>query len=496
MTETQDPQQAMKEAAALMRLSLPDLPDPLPIPPLTDPFVASVTPPGSKSLTNRALVLASLASGKSVLRRPLVDAEDAERMIESLRRLGADISPLETPLADGGTRLDLVIWGAGGRLQGGVDLQVGNAGTAMRFLTAAAILADGPVRLDGTARMRDRPINELAMALRGLGAAVEFFGKHGFPPLRVTPPQGEIRRSHLVLPTTASSQFITALLLIAPWMPTGITIDLRGEITSKPYILMTIDLLNRLGARHCSATHSGARLRVGHGPLEGFEYDIEPDASGATPFWAAAAITPGSVCRVPGLTESSLQGDARFPRMLGAMGAAVGAGDNALAVAAPLSGKRSRALPKRLSGIRVDLSAIPDTAMSLAAACCFAGDRSLLSGLRTLRVKECDRVHAIQTELQRLGVIVESTREEDDERLEIIPPEGGLDCSPSVPPVVFETYDDHRMAMALAVVGLRRPNVSISNPTCVAKTYPGFWADLARLYDAAAESATRRLRAG
>ena len=295
---------------ALLARPLAELPDPLPIAPPRRPFNADITPPGSKSLTNRALLLAALASGESILRRPLTDAVDAERMIQALRLMGADIRPIapgERDCPDGG----LSVRGASGRLRGCVDLELANAGTATRFLAAAAALADGPVVIDGASRMRERPIGDLAIALRGLGAGVEFLEKPDYPPLRITPgPPGEIRRSHLVLPTAASSQFISALLLIAPWTPRGLTLA--------PYIAMTLGLLARLGARDVKASQDGAALHVGPGPLAGFRYDVEPDASGASYFWAAAAITPGAVCRIRGLSSKSLQGDARFVDVLAA----------------------------------------------------------------------------------------------------------------------------------------------------------------------------------
>ncbi|TVQ31110.1 MAG: 3-phosphoshikimate 1-carboxyvinyltransferase [Phycisphaeraceae bacterium] len=458
---------------------LEDLPDPLPIPPLAAPFNVDITPPGSKSITNRALLLAGVASGHSLLRRPLIDADDSERMLSALERLGAHI---EHHMRDDGVTRDLRVRGVGGRLRGDTALYLGNAGTAMRFITAMSVLADGQVLLDGSARMRQRPIGQLATVLRGLGAGVEFSGESGFPPLKITPPQELRHRGHMVLPSAASSQFISALLMLAPWLPGGVTLELRGHITSKPYIVMTLELLRRLGAQNVAASSDFSKIHVGHGPLDGFTIDIEPDASGATYFWAAAAMTPGATCRIRDLSSKSIQGDARFPAALTAMGATAGFRDNAIGVAAPRStGSADRSAPA-LHGVRIDLGAMPDTAMTLASVCCFASGPSEISGLRTLRIKETDRIGAMKSELEKIGVGVEIFEKDDDEGIRITPPSQGVDCSPDCPRIEFDTYDDHRMAMSLALIGLRRPNVFIRDPGCVAKTYPEFWAHLSTLY--------------
>ncbi len=460
--------------ARALRRPLAELPEALPMLPLRAPFRVEMTPPGSKSLTNRALLLAALAKGESVLRGALLDADDARRMIDALRALGATIE--ERPRVKGPP--EVRITGVGGALRGDVSLDLGNAGTATRFLAAAALLARGPITIDGDARMRQRPIGQLAGAVRSLGASVEFLQDDDRPPLRITPPES-IRESKITLPTTASSQFISALLLIAPWLPRGITIEIEGEVTSPSYIVMTLELLRSLGARDVSASDDLRALRVGPGSLAPFTLDIEPDASGATYFWAAAALCSKSSIRIPGLGRDSVQGDARFPSVLAAMGAIVGRSEKATGVAAPEG-------ESLLHGVSVDCSTMPDAALTLAVVASLAQSRSELSGLRTLRVKETDRLTALQTELSRIGVTIDVVSARGDEALVIHPPRGGVDCSGESEPVAFDTYDDHRMAMSLALIGLRRPGVLINDPACVAKTYPTFWADLARLYESAA----------
>jgi 3-phosphoshikimate 1-carboxyvinyltransferase len=243
---------------------------------------------------------------------------------------------------------------------------------------------------------------------------------------------------------------------------------------------MTLGLLARVGASVRSSEDLHV-IRVGPAPstddhapsrgLNAFDYSVEPDATGATYFWAGAGIVPGARCRVLGLDEASLQGDARFPEVLGLMGVKVSHGPGWIQTVGPPS----------LKPILADMSEMPDAAMTLAAVACFASGTSILRGLRTLHVKECDRIAAMYTELTRLGVTVQTPVQGDPDAMTITPPPGGLDCSPSAPPITFETYNDHRMAMALALIGLRRPNISIKDPACVGKTYPTFWKDFAKL---------------
>jgi 3-phosphoshikimate 1-carboxyvinyltransferase len=466
----------------LLNLPLDALPDPLLIPPLAGAesrgeFMVAVRPPGSKSLTNRALLLAALADGQSTLAHALLEADDTERMIFALTQLGARIERQDEST--------LRIQGVGGRWRprcGGpaaapLTLDLNNAGTATRFLAAAALLSPAPLTIDGNARMRERPIGQLIEPLRQLGASASYLAAPGHPPVTIVPPAGLGRGQRLEIPTTLSSQFISALLLIAPWLPGGLTIIMQGEVTSASYIHMTLGLLAQLGASVKSSEDLRV-IRVGPSPggpgLAWFTCDIEPDASSATYFWAAAALFPGSSCKVRGLGPGSLQPDARFPDLLARMGAAVIRDEDepSITVRGPLG----------LDPIMADLSMMPDAAMTLAAVACFATGRSILRGLRTLRVKETDRIAALERELTKIGVQVETSILGDRDALTISPPPGGIDASPAAPPVHFDTYDDHRMAMSLALIALKRPNTFIRNPRCVAKTYPGFWRDLAMLY--------------
>ncbi|MCC6320347.1 MAG: 3-phosphoshikimate 1-carboxyvinyltransferase [Phycisphaerales bacterium] len=477
---------------------LESLPDPLPIEPITRPFAATIQPPGSKSITNRALLLAALADGASTLRGALVDADDAKVMIAALRKLGAKI---EVQPTDRGDTLRVVGVNGSWRNDAEITLDLHNAGTATRFLAAAAILAgrkgDGhagtldaghaPIVIDGDERMRQRPIRELTDALEVLHARVEFLGTPGYPPIRIHPRRDWMDPEELTFGRTASSQFISAVLLIAPWLEYGLTVRFGRGITSEPYVSMTIELLRRLKVPLID--NRPASVHIGHqrdpegrpfpsvGPgVKAFDLDIEPDASGATYFQAAAALVPGARVTITGLDlgpRGSLQGDARFVSLLTAAGCRV-----------ERSGGLTVHGPERLCAVDRDLSDMPDTAMTAAVLACFAEGATTLRGLRTLRVKETDRLAALRTELTKLGASVEICTQGDDECLRITPP-------PALPPstrgpgpstLSFATYNDHRMAMALALVGLRVPGVAIHNPACVAKTYPHFWRDLARLY--------------
>lgn len=477
----------------ILRRPLADLPRELVLCPVPGAFAVSVRPPGSKSLTNRALLLASLAEGESALRGCLLDADDAKVMIEALRRLGASIEVR----ADATWGNEVRVRGVGGRFRVGADgqeINLLNAGTATRFLAAAACLGDGPVVIDGNARMRQRPIAELLDLLRRLGVRVDELGEPGRVPLRVHPcrPKG----GAIDVGVTQSSQYVSALLLIAPWMEKGLEARFAAAPTSPSYIDMTLRLLRGVGAGTAVRDEAWRRARVSHrggGGLSGFVAEIEPDASGATYFWGAAAVAPGASATVEGLPEDSMQGDAWFKALLCRMGAGLGEGSPGPEDAGAPRHDDARALIGRtLTAVDVDLTLMPDTAMTAAAVSCFTapGAPTTLRGLRTLRVKETDRLAALQNELRKVGVGVEiegytADTGVADELLRITPSRGGIDCAPDARPVVFDTYDDHRMAMSLAIIGLRRPNVVIRDPACVAKTYPGFWADWARIYEGA-----------
>ncbi len=458
----------MRSFIEMLRQPLADLPDPLPLQPLPGAFKASIRPPGSKSLTNRALVLAGLARGASFLKDPLLDAEDAEVMVEALRRFGADLHMVSDSEEGDLLRID----GVGGRPSGAGELHLANAGTAVRFLTAVAGLASGETIIDGSERMRQRPIGGLAATLRAMRVRVDFLGEYGFPPIRILPAEGggKLAGGSLRLPAQASSQFLSALLMVAPWTLEGISLNLAEEPISRPYLRMTLTLLQRLGASNISAFDDLTSMVVAPGPLQAFDLTIEPDASGATYLWAAAAISPGSSCDVEGITTDSIQGDAHFATLLGRAGAHVTLHDDSTTVAAPPDG--------HLFAVSEDLSDMPDSAMTLAAVACFADGETKIGGLSTLPLKECNRLAATVAELSKLEIEIHATGD-------------SLSITPTVPvdqselPVTFDTYNDHRMAMSLALIGLRRPNVFIAKPACVAKTYPTFWRDLSKLYESA-----------
>lgn len=462
------------EFAAMLRRPLAALPDPLPLRPVARPFRAVVAPPGSKSLANRVLLLAALARGGSCIENLPRGADDVEVMIASLRALGVEFREFK---GDPGT---LRVTGLEGRLRGGATLDLHNAGTAARFLAAAACLADAPVVLGGAPRLCERPMSELIGMLHALGIPIDDLGAPDHLPIRVHPARpagGELR-----IGRTLSSQFVSAIIMLAPFTRDGVTFWFEPGLTSPAYIDMTLALLRAWHPGGVEGDRAGGLARVRPGIPHARAWPVEPDASGAAPFWAAAAVVAGSSCRVPGLSRrdepKTTQGDAAFAGALGAMGAS--SADERGSITVESCGT--------LRGADLDLSNMPDTAMALAAAACFAESATTIRGLRTLRVKETDRVAALVTELSKLGVRVEPFAHDGveggrDEGLRVIPPPGGIDGSPGVPPVEFDTYDDHRMAMALALIGLRRPGVFIRNPRCVEKTYPGFWRDWAKLYE-------------
>jgi 3-phosphoshikimate 1-carboxyvinyltransferase len=419
--------------------------DVLEIRPLERPPSATIEVPGSKSITNRAVLLAALAEGRSELIGALF-SDDTRYMAEALRQLGVAVDVDETAAR-------ITVDGRGGTWPAQhAELFVGNAGTAMRFLVAALCLGRGRYRIDGTARMRQRPIGELVDALRQLGADIEAAG--GTPPVTS---RGGLVGGHTTLSAAKSSQFVSALLQIAAYAERDVTIDLAGEVIAHPYIDMTIDVMAQWGVR---VTRDGYRqfgIRAGQ-RYGARRFAIEPDASSAHYFWAAAALLGGRVA-VPGLTLSSSQRDVEFVQVLGDMGAGFAEGKDALTVSG--GGK--------LTGIVRDMNRCSDTVPTLAAIAPFATGPVRIRNVAHLRWQESDRLHAVATELARLGGRV---RELDD-GLEIEPSElhGGT----------VQTYDDHRIAMAFALVGLKVPGVKIENPGCVAKTFPGFFERLEML---------------
>ncbi|MGD9765157.1 MAG: 3-phosphoshikimate 1-carboxyvinyltransferase [Candidatus Binatia bacterium] len=410
--------------------------------PLERPPDAIVVVPGSKSISNRAALLAALADGRSVLENVLF-SDDTRYMAAALRALGVQVE------ADAASSR-LVIEGCGGHWPAvEADLFVGNAGTAMRFLTAALCLGSGTYRIDGSPRMRERPIRELVDALRPLGADLECVPDTGAPPVVVWAhglPGGFTRLS-----AVRSSQFASALLQVAPYAERDVVIELVGEVIAHPYIDLTIAMMAQWGVVVERDGYRAFRVRSGQ-RYAAQRYAIEPDASSAHYFWAAAALTGGRV-EVRGLGHRSLQGDVQFAALLERMGAAVRWRDDSIEVAGAGA----------LCGIEADLNACSDTAPTLAALAPFAAGPVHIRNVAHLRWQESDRLRAVATELARLGAHVE---EHPD----------GLSVWPSpLRGASIETYDDHRIAMAFALVGLRVPGVVIKNPGCVAKTFPDFF---------------------
>jgi 3-phosphoshikimate 1-carboxyvinyltransferase len=417
--------------------------DSLPIQPVVQPVEGNVRVPGSKSITNRALLLAALAEGTSRLEGALF-SDDTHYMSEALRQLGIPVR------ADADAEL-FEVTGAGGQLPADTaELFVGNSGTTARFITALLALGRGPYRLDGVPRMRERPIGELLDVLRQLGVDARDELGTGSLPLEVR--SNGWRGGKVTMHAEKSSQPLSGLLMVAPLAENGLEIEVAGELFSQPYIEITTRMMDQWGA---ALTHENLR----HFQIPGGQnyraqtYRIEPDASGASYFWAAAAVTGGRV-RVEGIGQGALQGDAAFVDVLEQMGCAVTRGDDFIEV---------RGVP-HLRGIDVDMNSISDTVMTLAAIAPFADEPVNIRNVAHIRHKETDRIAAVATELRRLGVTV-------DERAD------GLTIHPAsaLQPAHIKTYDDHRMAMSFAITGLRASGVEILDPGCVAKTFPDFF---------------------
>jgi 3-phosphoshikimate 1-carboxyvinyltransferase len=408
----------------------------------------AVSVPGSKSITNRALVLAAL-TGRCVLTGAL-QSEDTEVMVESLDRLGFSVEA-DWEAATIGVLAPRTGWRIPARI---ADLHVANSGTTMRFLTAMAALGHGQYRLDGVPRMRERPIRDLLDALSQAGVRVRSEHDNGCPPVIVDAdglPGGE-----LTIKGDISSQFLSGLLMAAPFAERDVTLRVDGPLVSIPYVAMTLAMLTQFGLQ---ATHEDYRIFQIPGQQAGGrgEYAIEPDASAASYFLAAAAVAGGRVT-VRGLGESSLQGDVRFAEALGQMGCGVAWEPNGITVTGGA-----------LHGIDIDMNDISDTVMTLAAVACFADGPTIIRNVAHIRHKETDRLAALATELRRLGATI---KEKTD---------GLTICPAPLRGAVVQTYNDHRMAMSLALIGLRISGVTIDNPGCVAKTYPRFFEDLEAL---------------
>ncbi len=415
--------------------------------------LGSVRLPGSKSISNRVLLLSALAAGTTEV-KALLDSDDTRVMLEALRALGVNWQRHE------GTD-DYRVEGIGGVFPvKQAELFLGNAGTAFRSLTAACALAGGDYTLKGVPRMHERPSGDLVNALRQLGAQIEYLGNDGFPPLRMTPAQ--LRdKAEVSVKGSVSSQYLTGILLAAPLLGREVTVRVEGELISKPYVEITLNLMQRFGVEvKREAWHTftvPAATYQSPGAIE-----VEGDASSASYFLAAGAIGHGPV-RVDGVGRNSIQGDVRFAEALARMGAELSFGANSI--------ECRRGCADRLEGITLDCNHIPDAAMTLCVVALFANGPTRLDNIASWRVKETDRIAAMATELRKLGATVE----EGSDYIIVTPPKK------LTPNAAIDTYDDHRIAMCFSLVAVGGTPVRINDPKCTAKTFPTYFEAFARI---------------
>lgn len=414
--------------------------------------------PGSKSISNRMLLLSALSQGVTEI-RDLLHSDDTEHMLNGLRTLGVSVEAL-------GGHAYRVHGCAGDFPIQDAQLFLGNAGTAFRPLTAALALVGGHYQLSGVPRMHERPIADLVDALRGLGADIRYLGAEGFPPLEIHPAT-LLGGSRIAVRGDVSSQFLSALLMALPLMNSATTVEVIGELISKPYVEITLAMMARFGVQvdrdgWSSFTVPAASRYVAPGLIH-----VEGDASSASYFLAAGAIGGGPV-RVEGVGHDSIQGDVRFVEALQLMGARIAMGPNWMEVSAPENGK--------MKGIDLDCNHIPDAAMTLAVCALFADGVTTLRNIASWRVKETDRIAAMATELRKLGAAVE----EGADFIRITPPDSSVlasQCS-------IDTYDDHRMAMCFSLAAFSQTGVRINDPQCVAKTFPDYFESFATVVKA------------
>ena len=402
--------------------------------------------PGSKSISNRVLLLAALSAGETHV-KGLLDADDTRVMLDALQKLDISI--------DSRNFADIVVTGSRVIPSRKKDLFLGNAGTAFRPLTAVLALSGGEYRLSGVPRMHQRPIRDLVEPLRSIGARIDYVGKEGYPPLAIHP--GSIRvDGHIKVRGNVSSQYLSGLLIALP-LAGGGSIEVEGELISRPYVAITLNMMRKFGVE---VRDNGSRSFdvPGFAYLAPEEIHVEGDASSASYFLAAGAIAGGPV-RVIGVGRDSIQGDVRFAEVLEKMGARVEYGADWIEVSS--AGK--------LKPIDMDLNHIPDAAMTAAVAALFADGTSTIRNIGSWQVKETDRITAMATELRKLGATVV----EGPDFLKITPP------SKLNPGVAIDTYDDHRIAMCFSLAALGGVPVTINDPECVAKTFPEYFAVLA-----------------
>lgn len=400
--------------------------------------------PGSKSLSNRALLLAALAPGQTTLLN-LLRSEDTQRMFEALTQLGVSLT-----MNDDWSRC--VVSGHDGLFQAPNEHKffLGNAGTAIRPLTSILAMMQGNFIVDGDQYMRERPINHLVEALKQLGASFEYLGEENCPPLRVI--GGSIRGGKVEIKGDISSQYLTSLLLALPLAPKDSEVSVIGEQVSKPYLDLTLDIMSKFGVNARHENHQYFTIPGGQSYQSPGTYLIEGDASSASYFFAAAAIAGGTV-RVNGIGSNSVQGDIEFLDAIEAMGAVVSRQSDSVEVSGGA-----------LKGIDMDLNHIPDAAMTIAAMALFAEGTTIIRNIYNWRVKETDRMFAMATELRKLGATVEAGHD----YIVIEPPEKIQSAS-------IDTYGDHRIAMCFSLASLSDAEITINNPEVTAKTFPDYF---------------------
>ncbi|HEX2828790.1 MAG TPA: 3-phosphoshikimate 1-carboxyvinyltransferase [Burkholderiales bacterium] len=429
----------------------------------------SVRLPGSKSISNRTLLLAALAHGETLV-RDVLESDDTRYMLDALRALGVR--------CDAVANRTVRVHGAGGAFPvKQADLFLGNAGTAFRPLTAVLGVLGGEYRLSGVPRMHERPIGDLVEALAAAGAAIDYLGQQGYPPLQIRAAALDVSRP-LKIRGNVSSQFLTGLLMALPLTRRACGIEIVGELISKPYVEITVNTLKRFGVEVKRTEWSRFDIPATNGYASPGEIYVEGDASSASYFLAAGLIsglTGGAAVRVEGVGRSSIQGDVRFTEVLERMGAHITMGDNWIEATAADDVKRTG----KLRALDADLNHIPDAAMTAAVLALFADGPSTLRNIGSWRVKETDRISAMATELRKVGADVE----EGADYLKITPPASPL--TPHAfglrPGASIATYDDHRMAMCFSLVALGGVPVRINDPGCVGKTFPEYFDVLASI---------------
>ena len=400
----------------------------------------TVTIPGSKSYTNRALLIAGLTNGECRLEKPLV-SDDTKYMIRALKAFGVPVQEEQEAF---------IVSGKGGKLSTpDVDIFIGNAGTAMRFLTTLSALAPGKIRLDGDERMRERPVADLLDCLTLMGVHAVSRNNNGCPPIDIA--GGEASKGGEVeLAGEKSSQYLTSILLSAPYFKKDTCINIKGDLTSKSYADITLDIMKTFGVQVENEKYQHFKVKAGD-RYKAQTYQVESDWSSASYFLAAAAVTGGEVT-LDNINTQSVQGDAQFTSVLEKMGCHIEKKTNSIHIKG-----------KPLHGITINMNNMPDAVQTLAVTALFAKGETVIKGIGNLRIKETDRIAALTKELTRLGAEVKA-----GEDYLIVKPGDYTGAE-------IETYNDHRMAMSFAVAGLKIPGILIKNPNCVEKSFPGFF---------------------